>query len=92
MSCCVPRWMLEHIPEQCRGPSAHPILPMSGLCWWPRPGRSCPAWEGLFGQTSGSNMNALTSCGQRQAAAIFAAHSKAASREGTSMTVMPPSG
>ena len=42
------------------------------------------------GQASGSNPNSRTSCAQRQAAAIFAAHSKAASRKGTSTTVNPP--
>jgi hypothetical protein len=45
----------------------------------------------VCGQASGSNMNSRTSCGQRQAAAILAAHSRAASREGTSTTAMPPS-
>jgi hypothetical protein len=33
---------------------------------------------------------ALTSCGQRQAVAIFVAHSKAASREGTSIGRISP--
>jgi hypothetical protein len=42
--------------------------------------------------TNGSGMNTLTSCGQRQATAIFAAHSRAASREGTSTTLRPPTG
>lgn len=35
-------------------------------------------------------MNSRTSCPQRQATAIFAAHCRAASREGTSTTVKPP--
>jgi hypothetical protein len=35
-------------------------------------------------------MNARTSCAQRQATTIFAAHASAASREGTSMIVSPP--
>src|SRR6266550_4517504 len=40
--------------------------------------------------TAGSGMNARTSCAQRQATAILAAHASAASREGTSMIVSPP--
>ena len=40
--------------------------------------------------TAGSGMNARTSCAQRQAAAVLAAHSSASSREGTSTTQNPP--
>jgi len=39
--------------------------------------------------TAGSGMNSRTSCAQRQAAAILAAHARASSREGTSRTVNP---
>src|SRR4051794_23177771 len=35
-------------------------------------------------------MNSWTSCAQRQAAAVLAAHSSASSREGTSTTQNPP--
>ncbi|RZL78838.1 MAG: ATP-binding cassette domain-containing protein [Rhodococcus sp. (in: high G+C Gram-positive bacteria)] len=38
-------------------------------------------------QLAGSYWNARTSCAHRQAAAIFAAHPSAASREGSSSTV-----
>ena len=38
-------------------------------------------------QLSGSYWNWRTSCGQRQATAIFAAHSSAASLDGSSRTV-----
>lgn len=38
-------------------------------------------------QLAGSCWNARTSCAHRQATAIFAAHSSAASREGNSSTV-----
>src|SRR5207249_1440154 len=39
--------------------------------------------------TAGSGANSRTSCAQRQAAAILAAHCSASSREGTSMIVTP---
>ena len=48
------------------------------------PGR---AYGGCPRQLAGSYWNCRTSCEQRQATAIFAAHSSAASREGSSRTV-----
>lgn len=43
------------------------------------------------GQLSGSYPNSRSSCEQRQALAIFAAHWMAASRDGSSRTQKPPS-
>src|ERR687888_325583 len=40
--------------------------------------------------TAGSGLNARTSCAQRQAPAVLAAHSSASSRERTSTTQNPP--
>src|SRR3954451_10823823 len=40
--------------------------------------------------TAGSGMNSRTSCAQRQATAVLAAHSSASSREGASATQNPP--
>src|SRR5262245_50782887 len=45
----------------------------------------------LAGQLSGSYPNSRSSCEQRQALAIFAAHWTAASRDGSSRTQKPPS-
>ena len=45
----------------------------------------------LAGQFSGSYPNSRSSCEQRQALAIFAAHWTAASRDGSSRTQKPPS-
>src|SRR5258708_18945964 len=52
------------------------VVGMNGLRW-------------VFDQTLGSGMNSRTSCAQRQATAILAAHCSASSREGTSMIVTP---
>lgn len=46
--------------------------------------------RGLAGQLSGSYWNSRSSCEQRQDLAIFAAHSMAASRDGSSKTQKPP--
>jgi hypothetical protein len=46
---------------------------------------------GPAGQLSGSSANSRSSCEQRQALAIFAAHWTAASRDGSSRTQKPPS-
>ena len=43
-----------------------------------------------YDQTAGSVRSSRTSCAQRQATAILAAHSSASSREGTSTTANPP--
>jgi hypothetical protein len=53
------------------------------------PHRRLSAWRSIA-SSSGSGPIARTSCAQRQATAILAAHSSASSREGTSMTVSPP--
>src|SRR5262245_26561028 len=45
----------------------------------------------LVRQLSGSYPNSRSSCEQRQAVAIFAAHQTAASRDGSSRTQKPPS-
>src|SRR5262245_46235149 len=45
----------------------------------------------LAGQLSGSYPNSRSSCEQRQALAIFAAHWTAVSRDGSSRTQKPPS-
>ena len=45
----------------------------------------------LASQLSGSYPNSRSSCEQRQALAIFAAHWTAASRDGSSSTQKPPS-
>ena len=70
---------LQDAPFGQAGPAACKVYPPTRL-----------VSHGRFDQTSGSNMNSRTSCAQRQAAAIFAAHWRAASRVGTSTTVTPP--
>ncbi len=68
-----------------------PHLPLGGL-FRREPPQARPALAAASpqGQTSGSNMISRTSCAQRQAAAILAAHSSASSREGTSISENPP--
>jgi len=52
---------------------------------WSKPHAIQSEFDGR--QLAGSYWNARTSCAHRQATAIFAAHSSAASREGSSSTV-----
>jgi len=56
-----------------------------------RPGASLALpWRACFDQAAGSGRSSRTSCAQRHATAILAAHCSACSREGTSTTANPP--
>jgi hypothetical protein len=70
---------------------ASPALALRTAFGQAQPGRHrrLPAWRSIA-SSSGSAPIARTSCAQRQAAAILAAHRSASSREGTSRSVNPP--
>ena len=70
---------------------ASPALALRAAFDQAQPGRHrrLSAWRSIA-SSSGSAPIARTSCAQRQAAAILAAHRSASSREGTSRSVNPP--
>ena len=70
------------------GPVADSHRPRHGRTGGPglSPGRACGGWD----QAVGSGRSSRTSCAQRHATAILAAHSSASSRDGTSTTANPP--
>src|ERR1700679_3231447 len=69
-----------------RSGPGHPIA--APVVWQGRQ-RRLSAWRSIA-SSSGSAPISRTSCAQRQATAIFAAHRSASSREGTSTSVNPP--
>src|SRR5712692_5887814 len=70
---------------------ARPALPLRVAFDQAQPGRHrrLSAWRSIA-SSSGSAPISRTSCAQRQATAILAAHCSASSREGTSTSVNPP--
>ncbi len=81
----LPQGHRDRLCGRCAALPAH-LFPGLLRALVPAPRSRRPRHQGAATQPAGSYWNARTSCAHRQATAIFAAHSSAASREGNSST------